>query len=194
MKYRLYLATLLIWACSSSAEEIARFEVPMQNQGASTFYVNSTIHGSEECLMLIDTGSGHSVINETTLASLKASGNANFIKNLRGVMADGSSKIVPLYRISAITIGDSCVIRDVEAAVLPNNARQILGISTLQKAAPFGLSFDPPTLSLTGCENATVVQATPDDIAPELALEPTAVPAGEASTPVKTDQVATNAS
>jgi len=166
----------------------------MQNQGASTFYVHSTIHGSEECLMLVDTGSGHSVINEATLASLKASGNASFIKNLRGVMADGSSKIVPLYRISAITIGDSCVIRDVEAAVLPNNARQILGISTLQKAAPFGLSFDPPTLSLSGCETPTVVQATTDDVTPEIALEPADAPSGKATAPAQAEQVATNAS
>lgn len=193
MKSKFLLATLF---CSSSlfADEIPRFDVPMQNQGASTFYVQSTIQGSEECMMLVDTGSGHSVINEVTLESLKASGDASFIKNLKGMMADGSTKIVPLYRISAITIGESCVIRDVEAAVLPNNARQILGISTLQRAAPFGLSFDPPTLSLSGCETATVVQAATDDVAPEIALEPAAAPKGESTAPVKTEQVATNAS
>jgi len=119
MKFPLLLASLVM-ACSANAEDIARFEVPMQHQGASTFYVPSTIEGTEECLMLVDTGSGHSVINEATLKTLKGSGKASFVKNLQGVMADGSTKIVPLYRISAITIGESCTIRDVEAAVLPN--------------------------------------------------------------------------
>lgn len=175
MKGKCLIASLF---CSSAlfADKTITIDVPMHDQGASTFYVQSKIHGSgEECLMLVDTGSGHSVINEATLRDLKTSGNAEFIKDLQGMMADGSTKIVPLYRISAITIGESCTIKNVEAAVLPDNSRQILGISTLQKAAPFGLSFDPPTLSLSGCVvddhmRTAIPPPSPDSI-PELVVE-----------------------
>ncbi len=154
----------LFWASAGLADEVIRYEIPMENQGARTFYVQSSMPGGNESKLLIDTGSGHSVINETTLASLKSSGNATFIKNLRGVMADGSTRIVPLYKLSVITIGHACVIRDVEAVVMPGNTRQILGISALQKAAPFGLSFSPPILSLSNCELPSVQTASEESI------------------------------
>lgn len=153
MKFWLSLFSSL-WATAVTADNIALHEIPIESQGTRTFYVQSNIHGSGESMLLIDTGSGHSVINEETLADLISSGNAAFLKNLRGLMADGSTRIVPLYRIAAITIGEHCVINDVDAVVLPNNVRQILGISALQKTAPFGLSFDPPILSLSQCNTA----------------------------------------
>lgn len=138
-------------AFNAVAEGVLRFEVPMENRGSSTFYVRSTLQGVGESLWLVDTGSGHSVIRQDTLDRLLDSGDAVFLKNLQGVMADGSTRIVPLYRVSSISLGDGCIIRDIQAAVLPGNQRQILGISALQKAAPFSFSFDPPTLTLGGC-------------------------------------------
>ena len=104
--------------------------------------------------MLVDTGSGYSVINQDTLDRLMAQGQATYVSRLRGKMADGSERIVPLYQISAITLGNTCVIRDIKAAVIPNSARQIIGISTLMQAAPFSMAFDPPVLSLSQCELA----------------------------------------
>ena len=101
--------------------------------------------------MLVDTGSAYSVINEETLASLNSKGRAHFVKKLRGTMADGSERVVPLYRIEAINLGGNCVIKDIHAAILPGKARQIIGISTLMRAAPFAMSFDPPMLSLNQC-------------------------------------------
>lgn len=174
------------WASAGLADSLISHEIPMESQGARTFYVQSTIHGYGESMMLVDTGSGHSVINEETLAGLKSSGDAEFLKNLQAVMADGSSRIVPLYRISSITLGGGCVIRDVEAAILPNNARQILGISALQKAAPFGLSFDPPTLSLSNCELPGVQTANEEVVLPTDVL-PAKV---DQKTPVETQELA----
>jgi len=153
-----------LWASAGLAENLSSHEIPMKTQGSRTFYVQSTIQGSGDAMLLIDTGSGHSVINEETLASLMSSGDATFLKDLRGLMADGSTRIVPLYRISAITLGDGCVIKDVKAAVLPGGTRQILGISALQKAAPFTLSFNPPLLHLSNCESS-VVQSASEEIA-----------------------------
>lgn len=159
MKTWLFISTGF-WISTALADNIVSHDIPMETQGSRTFYVQSTIHGSGKSMLLVDTGSGHSVINEETLVSLKSSGDAKFLKNLRGMMADGSTKIVPLYRISAITLGDGCVLNNVEAAVLPNNTRQILGISALQKAAPFGLSFDPPILKLSNCESLGIQAVT----------------------------------
>jgi|GEM_PF-2122369 len=178
-----------IWASAGLADSLALHEIPMETQGARTFYVQSTIQGSGKSMLLVDTGSGHSVINEETLSSLKSSGDAKFLKNLRAMMADGSTRIVPLYRISAITLGDGCVINDVEAAVLPNNARQILGISALQKAAPFGLSFDPPILSLSNCQSPGV-QTASDETATPVEV-PVAIPAEvDQKTPAQVQAIA----
>ena len=163
MKIWLPMITAL-WASAGLAENLSSHEIPMETQGSRTFYVQSTIQGSGDAMLLIDTGSGHSVINEETLASLMSSGDATFLKDLRGLMADGSTRIVPLYRISAITLGDGCVIKDVKAAVLPGGTRQILGISALQKAAPFALSFNPPLLHLSNCESS-VAQSASEEIA-----------------------------
>lgn len=170
MKIWLLMITGL-WVTTGIAQTPASVDIPMESQGSRTFYVQSSIQGSGKSMLLVDTGSGHSVINEETLARLMSSGDATFLKDLRGLMADGSTRIVPLYRISAITLGDRCVIKDVEAAVLPNNSRQILGISALQKTAPFGFSFNPPTLSLGNCASADV-QPTGNDMATPTELIP----------------------
>jgi predicted aspartyl protease len=93
------------------------------------------------------------VINQRTLDALAATGAAHYVKQLRGILADGSTREVPVYALSRMRIGD-CWLSDVEAAVLPGESRQILGLSALRKAAPFIFSVDPPALSLSGCETA----------------------------------------
>jgi predicted aspartyl protease len=135
------------WAVAEPVEQL----IPMQISGASTYYINTEIPGAGQHLMLVDTGSAYSVINEETLANLSNSGEVEFIKQLRGRMADGSERVVPLYRIAAINLGGNCLIKDVDVAIISGNSRQIIGISTLIRAAPFGMSFDPPVLSLNQC-------------------------------------------
>lgn len=123
----------------------------MKTHGAHTYYISSEIPGAGQFSMLIDTGSAYSVINEETLAILNSKGLAHFVKKLSGTMADGSERVIPLYRITAINLGGNCLIKDVHAAILPGKTRQIIGISTLMRAAPFAMSFDPPMLSLNQC-------------------------------------------
>jgi predicted aspartyl protease len=143
-------ALLLLISCGVGAEPVEQF-IPMQLSGASTYYIETEIPGAGKHSMLVDTGSAYSVINEETLSYLSSNGQAQFIKQLRGRMADGSEKLVPLYRIAAINLGGSCLIKDVDVAIISGNSRQIIGISTLMRAAPFGMSFDPPVLSLNQC-------------------------------------------
>ena len=77
-------------------------------------------------------------------------------KKIAAVMADGSETVVPVYRLASLKLGDGCIIRDVEAAVMPGTTTNILGLSALKKAAPFTLSLTPPALALTNCNNGSV--------------------------------------
>ncbi len=123
----------------------------MHSKGMATYYVSGHINDTVSSDFLVDTGSGYVTINNDTLAQLKSNGNANFIKNIAAVMADGSERLVPVYRLSTLKLGDNCVIHDVEAAVMPGSTPNILGLNALAKAAPFSISISPPELTLTGC-------------------------------------------
>jgi predicted aspartyl protease len=99
---------------------------------------------------MVDTGSGYLTINEQTLIALQERQQVQYVKQLRAVLANGSELIIPVYAINQLRIGN-CTIRNVEAAVFPARTRQILGLSALNKAAPFTFSVDPPELMLSNC-------------------------------------------
>ncbi len=125
--------------------------VPMRDKGASTYYAPCSIEGYGDVEMLVDTGSAYTTINERTLKTLREKDQATFVKNIRAKMADGSHRIVPIYRIATIIVGDSCDIEDVEAAVLPGDTRSLLGLRALNKAGPIIFSTNPPSLTLSNC-------------------------------------------
>ena len=125
--------------------------IPMRITQASTFYVDGYFNGYGAVDLMVDTGSSYTTINEITLEVLRQNGAVTYIKDLAGIMADGSRKVVPIYKIAEMSIGGECTFKNVEAAVFPGNTRYILGISTLRKAAPFTFSMDPPTLLLSNC-------------------------------------------
>jgi len=146
--------------------------VAMQEKSAATFYVDGEIQGYGPVHLMVDTGSGYMTINERTLAALKRSGTARYVKDLIGVLADGSELRLPVYSISRLRIGERCWIEDVEAAVFPGEARQILGLSALRRAAPFIFSVDPPSLTLSRCDAADTVERQRDRGRIELADQP----------------------
>lgn len=125
--------------------------IPIHEKRGTTFYVSGSIEGYGDTEFLIDTGASHLAINEHTLKALQRGGHAQYLRRLSGTLADGRRQAVPIYSISGIRIGDNCVLREVEAAVLPGTTRNILGLSALRRTAPFTLSMDPPRLSLSGC-------------------------------------------
>jgi predicted aspartyl protease len=130
--------------------------VAMTEKSAATFYVPAEISGFGSAELMVDTGSGYMTINEETLAVLRQSGQIRYVKQLHGVLADGTELVVPVYAISALSIGGKCWLHDVEAAVFPGDARQILGLSALRKASPFIFSVDPPLLALSRCTGSSV--------------------------------------
>ncbi|MEN8130069.1 MAG: retropepsin-like aspartic protease [Pseudomonadota bacterium] len=129
-------------------------KVPLIDKGISTFYVEGQIGGAGVVDLLIDTGAGYTAINEKTLKTLKKKGLANHLRDITARLANGDSVVVPIYRIEKLNIGGSCEVRNVEVAVLPGDSRCILGLNTLKKVAPFMVSIDPPSLSLSHCRKA----------------------------------------
>ena len=128
--------------------------IVMQSRGASTYYVPGEIQGVGPVDLMVDTGSGYTTINEETLALLEQDGRAKYVKDLVGILANGSRMVVKVYRISALNIGGECWLKDVEAAVFPGRTRHILGLSALTKASPFIFSVNPPKLVLSNCVGA----------------------------------------
>jgi len=130
--------------------------VPMHDKGAATYYVSVSVNERVVSDFLVDTGSGYVTINKRILKQLMHEDGAVFVKKIAAVMADGSETVVPVYRLASLKLGDGCIIRDVEAAVMPGTTTNILGLSALKKAAPFTLSLTPPALALTNCNNGSV--------------------------------------
>ncbi|HEY9198386.1 MAG TPA: retropepsin-like aspartic protease [Gammaproteobacteria bacterium] len=154
-----WVALLGAWTAGAVAAADFDSHIPMRDKGAATYYVDGEIQGVGRVDFMVDTGSGFMTINEETLAILQQSGDATYTRDLSGILADGTTKRVPVYRLSEIRIGTACILRDVEAAVFPGKTRQILGLSALRHAAPFIFSMDPPKLVLSNCVPERLVKA-----------------------------------
>lgn len=140
---------------SVQAQESAQ-TVPLSDPGTGTFYVNSRLGGAEVTVpMLVDTGASFSSIGRDTLVQLQRAGEADFIGEQRGRLADGRTITVPLYRIRRLRIGDRCEVEDVQLAVFPTADRAILGLNVLTRLSPFSIATAPPRLVLSGCGPVT---------------------------------------
>ena len=144
------MAVLLSAAVAAPAAEFET-TIPMARKGTATYYVQGSITGFGAVEFMVDTGAGYTTINEETLAVLQTAGLAKFVTELTGMMADGSRRTIPIYRVSSLTLGNECVLHNIEAAVFPRKTRLILGLSALEKTAPFVFSTDPPRLALSNC-------------------------------------------
>ena len=156
LKVGLWIALLV---AVTGVAQAAQFDqkIPMRITKAATFYVGSYLNGYGVVEMMVDTGSSYTTINEATLKVLRERGSITYVKNLSGIMADGRRKVVPIYRISSMSIGKACLLHNVEAAVFPGHTRNILGLSALRLAAPFAFSLKPPTLVLSNCAGSVAL-------------------------------------
>ncbi|MBI2799826.1 MAG: clan AA aspartic protease [Gammaproteobacteria bacterium] len=144
----------VIVTVGAGAADATEFAAVVPLHGGNAYYVSARIGNTADTGdLMLDTGSGYVTINERTLARLQQDGDAPYVKDVSGILADGSRKSVPVYRVGSISIGCCCVVQDVEAAVFPGVTRQILGMSALKKVAPFAVAIDPPNLSLSKCRS-----------------------------------------
>jgi predicted aspartyl protease len=150
--YRLLTGLAAVLVPVAVAAEMAVMKtIPMNQKRLATYYVDAHITGGGDVEFMVDTGAGYTTINEYTLARLVEGENASYVGELTGVMADGSEHQLPVYRIKRLVLGGDCVLTDVEAAVFPRNTRMLLGLTALEKAAPFTFSTNPPSLALSNC-------------------------------------------
>jgi hypothetical protein len=144
------------------------FDIPMFMKGARTYYISGQIGDIGPTDFMVDTGSSYMTINEDTLARLRQSHAPRYLRQLTGVLANGDEIQVPVYSLASVRIGGICLLEDVEVAVFPGSTRQILGLSALQKAAPFIFSTDPPQLELSRCQLAEAVTHNQPRLAADL--------------------------
>jgi len=122
--------------------------IPLQQTELGTYYVSARLGDLNGEDFLVDTGSAYTVIGETTFSALEKNQQIEHLKDIEGVMADGSTRKVPLYIVNSLDIGGKCTVHDVIVALMPGSARPILGMSALSKVAPFVFSLTPATLTL----------------------------------------------
>lgn len=158
--WRSYLVVLIAMTIGATPTMANDTSVPMRVKSAGTYYVEGEIAGMGAVEFLVDTGSGYTAINTEMLKQLEQTQSATYLKQLVGVMADGSEKVVPVYLIPEIKLGN-CVIRDVEAAVFAMTSRPILGMRSLSKVSPFTFSTSPPALMMGSCAVAETVAGKP---------------------------------
>ncbi|MDD2769458.1 MAG: retropepsin-like aspartic protease [Methylococcus sp.] len=127
------------------AKDIA---VPLQQTELGTYYLSARLGDLNGEDFLVDTGSAYTVISEKTFSALEQKQQIKHLKDIEGIMADGSTRKVPLYIVTSLDIGGKCTVQDVIVAVIPGSARPILGMSALSKVAPFVFSLTPATLTV----------------------------------------------
>lgn len=168
MKFRIAALFALALSPLTASATNPQVLVEMTNRGASTLYVDVRLVGAGLKQFLVDTGSSYTTINETTLEALVDSEQADYVKDLEGSLADGSTRIVPVYAVRSMNIGGSCMLSDIEVAVFPGDTRNILGLNALRATAPFVFSVEPPALVLSNCSQRTEVA---EDLPVEIVTE-----------------------
>lgn len=122
-------------------------DIPMQLMASGAFYVKASLDSRVNTDMLLDTGSGYVSLSDETFGKIKDEPGTVFQRYITGVMANGKASRVPVYLISELRLTETCVLHDVEVAVLHNATRDILGLSALRQLQPLTLQMDPPVLT-----------------------------------------------
>jgi len=155
---------------TGSRDEVdATIIVKMQKGNASTFYVDAKI-GNLSRPMMVDTGSAYMTVNESTASALGV-GPHSYVKDLHGILADGSELTIPVHRISEIEIGEKCTLYNIEAAVFKGqNTREILGNTVLNHADSISLKNGTITFSDDICNKLPEAQEEPKvvEVAPSV--------------------------
>lgn len=157
-----YVCTLAIaWLSAlpiTTADAADRFAhtAKMQRVESGNYYVHGTFAAGIETDLLVDTGSGYVALTRSTFARIKDLPGVVYLRDIAGSMANGKQLNVPVYRVASLQIGESCLLNDVEVAVLPGATRDILGLSALRKVEPFALQLEPPVLFLSSCVSSAI--------------------------------------
>jgi len=143
---------LFLGSVCASAEEYSH-AVPMWEKGTATYFISASI-GEHVVDLLVDTGAGYATLNRDIINMLRQDDLAHRSGGIEAVLANGSTLELPVYTITSLNLG-GCIIRNVDVAQTPPNARNLLGLSILKEAAPFSFSLEPAELKLSHCDHGS---------------------------------------
>lgn len=146
-------ACLLALAAGTSLAREMETQVPLRLADTGGLYVTGYLDEGVEVEFLVDTGAGLAAISRTLLERLDPGGRLEPLRRSVARLANGRRQVVDVYRLEHLRVGAGCELGPVEVAVMARSDRNILGLGALRHAAPFGFSFGPPTLRLTGCRS-----------------------------------------
>lgn len=160
MRFSRHLAVLAFATGIALGDDFSH-SVPMREKGTATYFVVANV-GGQAVELLVDTGAGYATLNRNIIRALRQAGVAHRSGAIEAVLANGQTLELPIYHISEMNLG-GCVVRDVEVAQTPPNARNLLGLSILKQTAPFSFSLEPAELRLSHC--VEVIALDDDDAA-----------------------------
>lgn len=148
-----HLAVSAILFALSSVAAAERFDhsLPMHARDSGNYFVTGVLSGGVETELLVDTGSGYVALSKQTFSRVKDSPGTVFVRRIAGAMANGRVVEVPIYRVAALSLGEDCVLTDVEVAIFPGSSRDILGLNALRRVEPFAMQLSPPALLVSDC-------------------------------------------
>lgn len=151
---RVIFGLLVLTAVALPTSASADFDVllPMTPSGSGNYSISGRFGPGIEAEFLVDTGAGITVINRQLFRHLEQSRDLRPARRVAARLANGQLEVVSVYVVNNFMLGDRCTFDTIEVAVMPNEGRNILGMNTLSKAAPFGLHLAPPALAVTQCE------------------------------------------
>lgn len=144
------LLALLVFPAVGAAERFAH-SAEMRRVESGNYYVHGIFGAGVETDLLVDTGSGYVALTRDTFARVKDLPGVTYLREIAGSMANGKLLNVSVYRVASLKLGASCILTDVEVAVMPGGTRDILGLSALRKVEPFAMQLEPPVLLLSSC-------------------------------------------
>jgi predicted aspartyl protease len=150
------VALLLIAALPAAGAELAH-PVPMHQQESGNYYVHGVLSGGVDTELLVDTGSGYVALSKATFARVRNAPGTEFVRDIYGAMANGKFMKVPIYRIAELSLSAECVLTDIEVVVMPDGARDILGLSALRRLEPFAMRLSTPALLVSNCGGDAVM-------------------------------------
>jgi predicted aspartyl protease len=132
----------------SDSEEV---QLMLTETDSGSLYVHASLGADLETDMLIDTGSSYVTLSKATFAAVEANTTVTFSRDIYAAMADGRVSKVPLYLLGELVLSDTCLLKNIEVAVLENGDIDILGMNALKLLQPFTLQMLPAMLSSSGC-------------------------------------------
>lgn len=139
---------MLLLTSSAVAPADDTLSIDLASSGVGTLHLGARLGNQVESEFLLDTGSAFVVLSEEIRKELAAEGALTPVRRLRAVMANNATTSAQVYRVSALSVGPGCVVRDIEAVAIPGARKNILGLSALRSMAPFTIHLDPLRLEV----------------------------------------------